>query len=61
MFDLAPLQGFMPAFVAQLGPPPWVRVSGDRRFDLQMTPSTSICGGVLDPEEMRSGSRIDGG
>jgi hypothetical protein len=50
MIDLAPLPGFMPAFVAQLGPAPSVRVSGDTRLDLQMTPSASIRGRVLDPE-----------
>ncbi|HEY1759892.1 MAG TPA: carboxypeptidase-like regulatory domain-containing protein [Bryobacteraceae bacterium] len=63
MIDLAPLQGFMPAFVAQLGPSPTVRVSGDTRLDLQMTPSASIRGRVLDPEGMPAAGvmvKIDG-
>jgi hypothetical protein len=53
MIDLAPMQGFMPAFVAQGGPAPaTVHVSGDTRLtlDLQMTPFASVRGRVLDPE-----------
>jgi hypothetical protein len=53
IIDLAPMQGFMPAFVAQGSPAPsTVHVSGDTRLnlDLQMTPFASVRGRVLDPE-----------
>ncbi len=37
-------------FPAKFGPTPPIRVSGDTRFDLQMTPNASVHGRVLDPE-----------
>jgi hypothetical protein len=37
-------------FPTKFGPTPAVRVSGDTRFDLQMTPNASVRGRVLDPE-----------
>jgi hypothetical protein len=37
-------------FPTNFGPTPSIRVSGDTRFDLQLTPLASVHGRVLDPE-----------
>jgi hypothetical protein len=40
--------GFFPT---KFGPTPSIRVAGDTRFDLQLTPLASVRGRVLDPED----------
>ncbi len=37
-------------FPTKFGPTPSIRVSGDTRFDLQLTPNASVRGRVLDPD-----------
>jgi hypothetical protein len=38
-------------FPTKFGPTPSIRVAGDTRFDLQLTPLASVRGRVLDPED----------